>query len=488
MKKPWSVTTTLRNPERLRNFLIVLKNIEGEEWNAETQKKYQILLIKERIYGYGVKQFYNGLPSRFVNLIDNINKEISFKEAKEIFDLKGYEDPAMRGRQSINPLKKLGLVSIKEGKVFITGLGHLLLKDDYDLGEIFFKSFIKWQIPNPDNDDYKEGVGYDIKPFIGTLHLIHAVNQKAIKNGEEPKGISKHEFSLFAPTLINYRNIEDYAAEILKLRAKLKGKNKREQRWIFEGYKKQFVQEFLKTKKRKEIEKLLNNLDDYGDNAIRYFRLTRYICIRGNGFYIDLEQRRQVEIKNLLAFDSGKSISFITKDEYLEYIANISEPKLPWETKEKLKEILDELVTDTHSYEKKLSAPEKDIPNYKNFDENKLKELIEKLREYRRYLQEQENRVSSQNITAISKYIEILQNIYKEEDKPLALEKYTALALHALNDALKIQPNYPVGDDNEPTFTAPAGKPDIECYYNSFNAICEVTMLTSMVSHKSLDI
>jgi hypothetical protein len=51
--------------------------------------------------------------------------------------------------------------------------------------------------------------------------------------------------------------------------------------------------------------------------------------------------------------------------------------------------------------------------------------------------------------------------------------------LHALNDALKIQPNYPVGDDNEPTFTAPAGMPDIECFYNKFNAICEVTMLTS---------
>ena len=38
MKKPWSITTTLRNPERLRDFLIVLKDIEGEEWNLETQK------------------------------------------------------------------------------------------------------------------------------------------------------------------------------------------------------------------------------------------------------------------------------------------------------------------------------------------------------------------------------------------------------------------------------------------------------------------
>lgn len=478
MKKPWSITTTLRNPERLRDFLIVLKNIEGEAWNLETQKKYQILLIKYRKYGYGSRQFYNGLSPKQINLINDLNKEISFREAEDIFNTKGYEDPAMRGRQSINPLKKLGLVSIKEGKVCITDLGHLLLKDDYDLGEMFFRSFIKWQIPNLDNDDYRLAEGYDIKPFIGTLHLINTVNKKTIANGEEPKGISKQEFLLFVPTLASYKNIEKYADEIIKLRTELKGKNKQEHKRIFEKYKKQFVRNFLGCKNTREIEKLSNNLKDYGDNAIRYFRLTRYLYIRGNGFYVDLEQRRQVEIKNLLAFDGGKSLSFATKEEYLDYIANITEPKLPWETKEKLDKILGELIKDVRIYEKKLSVPKKAIANYKKLKEGGLKNLIDDLREYRRYLQEQGNHVISQNTEAILSYIKILKNIYKEQDKPIALEKYAALALHALNDALKIQPNYPVGDDNEPTFTAPAGKPDIECYYVSFNAICEVTMLT----------
>ncbi len=478
MKKPWSITTTLRNPERLRDFLIVLKDIEGEDWNFETQKKYQILLIKYRVYGYGSNQFYTGLSPKQVNLIDDINKEITFEEAEGIFNAKGYEDPAMRGRQSINPLKKLGMVSIKEGKIFITDLGRLLLKDDYDLGEIFFRSFIKWQIPNLDNNDYKLDDGYDIKPFIGTLHLINAVNQKTIANGEEPKGISKQEFSLFVLTLVDYKDIAKHADEIIKLRTKLKGKNKQEQKEIFEKYSKQFIQIFLGSKNIKETEKLSNNLKDYGDNAIRYFRLTRYLYIRGNGFYVDLEPRRQVEIKNLLAFDNGKSLSFTTKEEYLEYIANIAEPKLPWETKEKLIEILERLIKDIQGYEKKLSVSKKEIPNYRSYDEDGLKKLIGNLREYRRNLQEQENHTISQNADVILHYIEILQHIYEEEDKPLALEKYTALALYALNDALKIQPNYPVGDDNEPTFTAPAGKPDIECYYNSFNAICEVTMLT----------
>lgn len=86
MKKPWSITTTLRNPERLRDFLIVLKDIDGEEWNLETQEKYQILLIKYRKYGYGSRQFYKGLSSKQINLINDLNKEISIREAKDIFN------------------------------------------------------------------------------------------------------------------------------------------------------------------------------------------------------------------------------------------------------------------------------------------------------------------------------------------------------------------------------------------------------------------
>ena len=60
----------------------------------------------------------------------------------------------------------------------------------------------------------------------------------------------------------------------------------------------------------------------------------------------------------------------------------------------------------------------------------------------------------------------------------VALEKWTNIALNIINDALLIKPNSPLGDDNEPIFTAPAGVSDIECLYDGFGAICEVTMLT----------
>ena len=458
--------------------MIVLKELENSEWTLENQRKYQILLIKERVYGYGSNQFYNGLSQELIDLIDDQTKEISFEKAEEIFNAKKYKDPAMRGRQSINPLKKIGLVSLKNSKIFITSLGKLFLKENFDFGEIFFRSFIKWQIPNPDNRDYSDNEDYNIKPFIGALHLINSVNQKEVVRGKEPKGISKKEFSLFAPTLVNHQDIDSYAIKIINLRDELSGKNRQEQRTIFENYKKQFASEFLDSDDQSNILSLIKNLQDYGDNAIRYFRLTRYIYIRGGGFYIDLEPRRSVEVEALLAFDNAQSKTFGSKEEYLDYISDISQPQLPWETKEKHIEIISKLVAEIYSYEEILQKEHLEIQDYPNLHEGKLKTYITELRAYRRLLQDEENHKKSQDMEHLEFYIQELENIFNYEDRPILLEKLSSLGLHALNDALKIQPNYPVGDDNEPTFTAPANTPDIECFYESFNAVCEVTMLT----------
>lgn len=477
MKKPWSITTTLRNPDRLRNFLLVLQRLENLEWDLENQRNYQILLIQHRFYGYGRTQFYNGLSQSQIDLIDDSSQEISFDAAQDIFNTKNYEDPAMRGRQSTNPLKKIGLVSIRDGMVFITDLGKSFLEEDFDLGEIFFRSFLKWQIPNPDSRDYSNNGDYDIKPFIGTLHLINLVNQKEICRENKPKGISKKEFSLFVPTLVHYQNIEQYADRIIDLRYQLSGNNEQEQRIIFDNYKNRFASEFLESTVQDDISSLLSNLRDYGDNTIRYFRLTRYIHIRGNGFYVDLEPRRAVEIESMLTFDNAQSQSFETKDEYLNYISDISQPQLPWETSEKYIEIVEKLIDEIRTYETNIQRNSPEAKNYQEMQVEELQNYVAELRAYRKLLQNEENHKKSQDIDQVNSYIRDLENIFDFDDRPILLEKLSALGLYALNDAIKVQPNYPVGDDNEPTFTAPANTPDIECFYESFNAICEVTML-----------
>ena len=484
MKKPWSITTTTRSPYRLREQLQVLvHNFVGLEWTKENQINFQISLIQHRLYGHNEntgfsQQFLNGLSEAHKEIFTDFSHTLTFEEAKEIFDSKNYTDPGMRGRQSFNPLKKFGFVRLKNKVLEITPFGENFLSDNYDLSSIFFSGFIKWQLPNPDNSGYKLIDGYDIKPFIGALLLIRKVNDRSLELKEKVKGISKTEFSLFGPSLVNFNDVDSYAEKIIVLRQRIKGKNKQEQKNILDEYKTIFAKEFLKSEDPKKIKKLLKNLKDYGDNAIRYFRLTRYIYIRGGGFYIDLEPRRSVEINALLDFDNAQSKTFESKEKYLGYISNISRPELPWETKEKLTEITVNLLEDINLYEKETVATPKVFSDYKKLNEDGLKIFIDDLRHYRRELQDKQNHQKSQEIEQIKKYIEELENIFNVDDRPILLEKLLSLGLNALNDAIKIKPNYPVGDDNEPTFTAPANTPDIECFYKNYNAICEVTMLT----------
>ncbi len=483
MKKPWSITTTTRSPYRLREQLKVLvDHYIGLEWTRENQVNFQISLIQHRLYGHNEdtgfsKQFLTGLSEAHKEIFTDFSHDLTFEEAKEMFISKNYTDPSMRGRQSFTPFKKFGFVRMRNNVLEITSFGRIFLSDNYDLSDIFFSSFLKWQLPNPDNIGYNPRDGYDIKPFIGILQLINKVNEKSIALGEKDKGISKLEFSLFGPSLVNFNDIDSYADKIISLRQKIKGKSKQEQKIIFEEYKITFAKEFLQSKDKVKIKKLLKNLKDYGDNAIRYFRLTRYIYIRGKGFYIDLERRRMVEIKALLDFDSAQAKTFESSDEYFDYISDMSLPQLPWETKEKHVEIISKLVEEIHSYEEILQKEHLEIRDYPNLEDVELKNYINELRAHRRLLQDEENHKKSQDTGSVESYIQDLENIFDFEDRPILLEKLSSLGLHALNDSLKIQPNYPVGDDNEPTFTAPANTPDIECFYQSFNAICEVTML-----------
>lgn len=112
----------------------------------------------------------------------------------------------------------------------------------------------------------------------------------------------------------------------------------------------------METSKSSEIEKLLKNLKDYGDNAIRYFRLTRFLHIRGGGFYVDLEPRRAIELEKLLATDNAGPLEFENADQYTEHLADLKQPVLPWETKEELEKIAVSLNNDVQNYIKDLKS------------------------------------------------------------------------------------------------------------------------------------
>lgn len=479
MKKPWSISTTVRNPERIIDFLKVLEEFEGRVFDVRCQIDYQTALIKNKLYKP------NNLPPNFRRFYENPDLPMPNKIAKDIFtlmlecseELRG--SPGLRGRTSVAPVCKMGLAIAKQslGKVIITQLGKAFIRGEADLGDVFFRYCLKWQYPNPYSDrGFTEKQGFDIKPFIATLHIINRVNKIWKKEGSSPVGLSRDEFNFFVPTTISYKDIDKTVANIIKFR-----KQTNEQRQVFV---RDHLVNFFETTDFDVIETQRENLIDYGDNTRRYFRLTRFFYIRGAGYYFDLEPRRHTEIGKLLETFDGSADIFADTDEYLTYLADIIQPFLPWETDSALTAILDQLMAESKELTERIKAIDSNVsaPPIKpifvaGLSLGELKIAIDSAKDVRHELQLLLTHLESQINENFERYITELENIHIRSDQPITLEYLISLALFALNDAINIKPNYLAGDDNLPIFTAPAGVPDIECFYNDFNLICEVTML-----------
>lgn len=463
----WSASTTMRNPERTYSFLKTIKEVEGMPWNDETQMRLQSLLIKNRFY----KPTKENLSQHQIDILEDLNYQMSYTEARDIFDSKKYTDAPMRGRTTFDPIEKLGLASLEidskthEVRVKVTELGQLFLDNKIALEDVVFSNLLKFQYPNPLSSDCRD---YNTKPFINTLRLIKKVNELCNERGLKAKGVSKDEFGIFVLSIKSYDEIDEKAESLLTYRKRMNELSTDEEK---QNYRTIFVERYLSNFKEP-----VKNTKEYADNIIRYVRLTKYIYIRGGGYYIDLEPRRMIEIESLLEMDNGSAKSF-SLEEYKVFIGDYYSYTLPFETIEKLTKIATDIVTEINALEHSLSLNTSVVEIANNIVD--LKAQIETLRERRISLQNLILKANYQQIDQIDSAINALKNIRKLNMKPsVALEKWTNIALNIINDALLIKPNSPLGDDNEPIFTAPAGVPDIECFYDGFGAICEVTMLT----------
>lgn len=479
----WNMSTSIRNPERIPGFLEVLMRLEGEIWDKACQEKFQVMLIQHRKYlsDKTNTQTFRGLSDEQINLLKDKDKELTYKQAEAIFLAKNYEDPAMRGRQSFNPLRKLGLVYIESGRVRLSDVGLGLVSHKLNWEDFILDSMLKYQLSNPATRDYKT---WDVKPFIAVLHLIKQVNWLCSVRNEKPIGISKEEFGIFALSLKNYKDIEATAERLLAYRAGLKSLEKK-----FDAYKdlenarKQYTESYI-LDYLKEYSNAAVNVSEYGDSMMRYLRQTKYIRILGKyeHQYIDLEPRRMIEIESILQTDNASAKKY-NEAEWICYMGTYGAYELPFETIPALTRILQGTLAEIRSLEQRLGKEEKYFSAGK--DKQSLKRDIEKARAYRQELQNLELKLEySENLSKIGAAIEMLNDIARRKKDnltnklPIELEKWTNIALNIINDANYIKLNAPVGDDNEPIFTAPAGVPDIECHYGQFNAICEVTMLS----------
>lgn len=472
----WSMSTTIREAERIIGFLRTAALLDGQYWDKECQCTFQTLLIKNHEYLNDIEnsQVRKKLSKEQIAALGAWDKEMSFEMADSIFKAKEYKDPPMRGRQSMSPLVKLGLVYYEHKIIRISDMGRKLLEGEISFEDMMLEALLKYQYPNPSDSGF---LRWNTKPFINALRLIKRVNEICAIKGEKAKGISSIEFGIFVLSLKNYRDIDTIANKLLDFRKQREILTTERAKEVFTN---NYIEGYLA-----DFNNPIKNCKEYTDNMIRYFRLTKYIYIRGkyDHTYVDLEPRRMTEINAILDCDNGAAKDF-SLEEWNQYMGVFGTYHLPFESLEKLTTISLEITAEISQLEDSLHLEhlERKIPT--NIPD--LKQFIKDLREYRTHLQNLTiKQIVHQDYAKINETIDSLTDIYTHNTAKLAkklsieLEKWTNIALNILNDARLIKPNSPVGDDNEPIYTAPNGVPDIECYYDSFNAICEVTMLTS---------
>lgn len=462
MKQLWSCSTTMRNPERAFQFLSTIAEMENREWSNSAQEELQYRLIKNRFYK---PTKIDILPNNLQNAFNDLNHQLTIEEAKEIFYAQNYTDAPMRGRASFDPIEKMGLAALIDNKISITDIGRRFLNGEIEISDVMLSYLLKFQYPNPLMKGFSD---YNTRPFINVLRLIKYVNKECEKHGLKQKGISKLEFGIFALSIKDFNEVENISKKVIEFRLKIDSlKTEKEKNAYTEKYISEYLKEFNNPQK---------NIYEYTDNIIRCLRLTKYIYIHSGGYYVDLEPRRKIEIDAILKDLTGEAY-FYSIESYQAFIGDYYGYTLPFETLEKLQKIAHEIIKENKKL--KLSLKEEINEIIIENDIKKLKKQIDFLRKERLTLQNKQLKYTYSDEKKINEAAYALKNINNLDLKPsIALEKWTNIALNIIDDAILIKPNSPLGDDNEPTFTAPSKVPDIECYYETFQAICEVSMLT----------
>ncbi|MBN1051321.1 AlwI family type II restriction endonuclease [Clostridium botulinum] len=245
MAKIWSISTTIRNPKRIPLFLEVAADFKGIEWNKETQKSYQILLISRKIYK----------PKKYKKYIEN--NDITFEIAKKIFEDVGYKDPPMRGRQSMNLLKKMGLIDFNEyNQIVITSIGKDLRNGKITLGDALL------------NINFDSICNIDVNPIIITLQFLLTLTKK---QNMMLTGISIEELKYYVMTIQDWRNCEMNVDKLIK------GRKKKE----FHLQHKKYVEEHYTNFK---------HINDYTDSIIRYFNMSNLLMLKYDNININVEK------------------------------------------------------------------------------------------------------------------------------------------------------------------------------------------------------
>ena len=426
--KPLLFTTTMRNPERLKDFLQVLSQYNHQILKTQIIENVALELIKKGLYK----------PTK-------VNSEIKLKwkqeiELSDLETLKIFKDNPQHHKEAgfdkgwasrfdtwFKFAKELGFIYYWQNeKIEFSKSGQMLLNKEKPANEqmVFANAFAKYQRHNPFRRILNNNV-----PLILLLETIQHLNNDIEYNNS---GISKNELSILLCWKDN--NSFELYKEIKKIRQRFRFNPSSE--IILEN-----CYSLLDTVKRDDNSILV----DYPDDFIRKMRLTGLISIRGGGKFIDINTK-EIKAVNYILKNYSNYKSYKTEKEFYDYIGTVDQ----------------KLIANLLFFKSPKVATKQELTKWAlHYNWATIKQEM-------MYLVE-----GKSSKDAILKIIE----------KPLRLEFLTSLAVLKKISNIKVKPNFILDDEGLPISFASGGKPDIECTEGEKKILLEVTLLTGTQQH-----
>ena len=426
--KPLLFTTTMRNPERLKDFLTVLGEYDGEILTNEITDKVAKNLIQEGLYQ--PMKISQVIKSKWENeiVLNKAETEKVFIDNPQSHKEAGFEKGwSSRFDTWFKIAKELGFVWYwPNEEIKFSESGKMLLDKEKPENElmVFANAFAKYQRQNPFRRVLNKNV-----PLILLIQTIKLLNNDPDYKGA---GISRLEI----PLLLCWQNdnAESLYHEIKELRKK-------------HGYSPSneiildICYDLLNETKRDDN----SILGDYPDDFIRKMRLTGLFSLRGGGRFIDINTK-EVAAVNYILENYTSYPTFVTEKDFFDYIGKV-DPKL---------------ISALSVYETPIRTTKAELEKWVNYYEwESIKTEMLNLAQKK----------SSED------------DILRVIEQPLRLEFLTSLAILKKLPNVVVKPNFVSDDEGLPTSFASGGNPDIECSEDQDTVLIEVTLLTGTQQH-----
>ena len=426
--KPLLFTTTIRNPERLKDFLTVLNENNGEVLTTKIIVKIVKALIQKGLYR--PMKTSQAIKNKWKNEIElsEIETEKVFADNPQSHSEAGFEKGwTSRFDTWFKLAKELGFVWYwLNEEIKFSESGKMLLDKEKPENElmVFANAFAKYQRHNPFRRVLNKNV-----PLILLIQTIKLLNNDPAYNST---GISKLEI----PLLLCWQNdnAEALYNAIKKLR-KEHGYSPSNEVILGLCYS-------LISKTKRDDDSILN---DYPDDFIRKMRLTGLLSLRGGGRFIDINTKEIAAVdyilKNYVSYPE-----FITEKEFFDYIGKVDH----------------NFIATLSVYRMPVKTTKAELEKWVNhYAWNSIKTEMLNLAQKK----------SSED------------DILKVIAQPLRLEFLTSLAILKKLPNVVVKPNFVSDDEGLPTSFALGGGPDIECLEDQDTVLVEVTLLTGTQQH-----